>query len=52
MACLSICATCCFELGCGFAFVESQVPIKVGERTSYLDLLFYHVRRTASLLSN
>ena len=32
------------ELGRGFAFVGSQVPIEVGERTFYLDLLFYHVR--------
>jgi predicted nuclease of restriction endonuclease-like (RecB) superfamily len=32
------------ELGRGFAFVGSQVPITVGEETFYLDLLFYHVR--------
>jgi predicted nuclease of restriction endonuclease-like (RecB) superfamily len=32
------------ELGRGFAFVGSQVPIEVGEETFYLDLLFYHVR--------
>ena len=32
------------ELGRGFAFVGSQVPIEVGERTFYLDLLFYHVK--------
>ena len=32
------------ELGRGFAFVGSQVPLSVGERCFYLDLLFYHVR--------
>ena len=32
------------ELGRGFAFVGSQVPLPVGEETFYLDLLFYHVR--------
>ena len=32
------------ELGRGFAFVGSQVPLSVADRTFYLDLLFYHVR--------
>ena len=32
------------ELGRGFAFVGSQVPLNVGSETYYLDLLFYHVR--------
>jgi predicted nuclease of restriction endonuclease-like (RecB) superfamily len=32
------------ELGRGFAFIGSQVPLAVGEETFYLDLLFYHVR--------
>ena len=32
------------ELGRGFAFVGSQVPLLVGEETFYLDLLFYHLR--------
>ncbi len=32
------------ELGRGFAFVGSQVPLTVDGRTFYLDLLFYHVR--------
>jgi hypothetical protein len=32
------------ELGRGFAFVGSQVPLTVGDETFYLDLLFYHVR--------
>ena len=32
------------ELGRGFAFVGSQVPLVVGDDTFYLDLLFYHVR--------
>lgn len=32
------------ELGRGFAFVGSQVPLEVGDETFYLDLLFYHIR--------
>jgi predicted nuclease of restriction endonuclease-like (RecB) superfamily len=32
------------ELGRGFAFIGSQVPLPVGNQTFYLDLLFYHVR--------
>jgi predicted nuclease of restriction endonuclease-like (RecB) superfamily len=32
------------ELGPGFAFVGSQVPLIVDEETFYIDLLFYHVR--------
>ena len=32
------------ELGRGFAFVRSQVPLSVGAETFYLDLLFYYVR--------
>jgi predicted nuclease of restriction endonuclease-like (RecB) superfamily len=32
------------ELGRGFAYVGSQVPLTVAEETFYLDLLFYHVR--------
>ncbi len=32
------------ELGRGFAFVGSQVPIPVGNEDFYLDLLFYHLR--------
>lgn len=32
------------ELGRGFAFVGSQVPLVVGERSFYVDLLFYHLR--------
>jgi len=31
------------ELGAGFAYVGKQVPLQVGERDFYLDLLFYHV---------
>jgi len=31
------------ELGAGFAYLGKQVPIQVGERDFYLDLLFYHV---------
>lgn len=30
------------ELGAGFAYMGKQVPIQVGERDFYLDLLFYH----------
>ena len=32
------------ELGRGFSFVGSQVPLAVDEQTFYIDLLFYHVR--------
>jgi predicted nuclease of restriction endonuclease-like (RecB) superfamily len=32
------------ELGRGFAFVGSQVPLEIAEETFYLDLLFYHIR--------
>lgn len=32
------------ELGIGFAFVGRQVPILVGSRERYLDLLFYHLK--------
>jgi len=32
------------ELGAGFAYVGKQVPIQVGERDFYLDLLFYHTQ--------
>ncbi len=32
------------ELGRGFSFVDSQVPMTVGGQTFYIDLLFYHVR--------
>ena len=32
------------ELGRGFSFVGSQVPLMVDGRTFYIDLLFYHVR--------
>jgi predicted nuclease of restriction endonuclease-like (RecB) superfamily len=32
------------ELGAGFAYMGRQVPIHVGEREFFLDLLFYHVR--------
>src|ERR1017187_10930588 len=32
------------ELGRGFAFIGSQVPLEVDGQTFYLDLLFYHVR--------
>lgn len=32
------------ELGKGFAFIGSQVPVEVDGQTFYIDLLFYHVR--------
>ena len=31
------------ELGAGFAYMGRQVPIQVGEREFFLDLLFYHI---------
>ncbi len=31
------------ELGRGFAFIGSQVPLIVSDQTFYVDLLFYHV---------
>lgn len=31
------------ELGQGFAFVGRQIPIQVGQKEIYLDLLFYHI---------
>ena len=38
------------ELGHGFAFVGSQVPLAIGEETFYLDLLFYHLRLHAYIV--
>jgi predicted nuclease of restriction endonuclease-like (RecB) superfamily len=32
------------ELGAGFAYMGKQVPLHVGRRDFYLDLLFYHTR--------
>ena len=32
------------ELGAGFAYIGRQIPIIVGEREFFLDLLFYHIR--------
>ena len=32
------------ELGAGFAYIGRQVPLQVGERDFFLDLLFYHTR--------
>ena len=32
------------ELGQGFAFLGSQVPLSVGDEDFFLDLLFYHVK--------
>lgn len=32
------------ELGAGFAYVGRQVPLQVGARDFFLDLLFYHTR--------
>jgi len=32
------------ELGSGFAYMGKQVPLQVGERDFFLDLLFYHAR--------
>lgn len=32
------------ELGAGFAYIGKQVPIQIGERDFFLDLLFYHTQ--------
>jgi predicted nuclease of restriction endonuclease-like (RecB) superfamily len=32
------------ELGAGFAYLGRQVPLKVGEREFFIDLLFYHAK--------
>ena len=32
------------ELGAGFAYIGRQVPLQVGKRDFFLDLLFYHAR--------
>ena len=32
------------ELGAGFAYVGKQVPLTVGSKDFYLDLLFYHLK--------
>lgn len=32
------------ELGAGFSYIGRQIPIKVGKREFYLDLLFYHTQ--------
>jgi predicted nuclease of restriction endonuclease-like (RecB) superfamily len=32
------------ELGAGFAYVGRQIPITVGEKEFFLDLLFYHIK--------
>jgi predicted nuclease of restriction endonuclease-like (RecB) superfamily len=32
------------ELGAGFAYMGRQVPLHVGERDFFIDLLFYHTR--------
>jgi predicted nuclease of restriction endonuclease-like (RecB) superfamily len=32
------------ELGAGFAYVGRQLPIQVGEKEFFLDLLFYHTK--------
>lgn len=32
------------ELGAGFAYLGKQVPVQVGERAFFIDLLFYHTR--------
>lgn len=32
------------ELGTGFAYIGHQVPLQVGERDFFIDLLFYHVQ--------
>ena len=34
------------ELVSGFAFVGKQVPLEIGGQDFYLDLLFYHKRKS------
>ena len=38
------------ELGRGFSFVGSQVPLPIGDETFYIDLLFYHLRLHAFIV--
>ena len=38
------------ELGRGFSFIGSQVPLPIGDETFYIDLLFYHVRLHAFIV--
>jgi predicted nuclease of restriction endonuclease-like (RecB) superfamily len=35
------------ELGQGFSFVGSQYPLKLGEESYFLDLLFYNIKLKA-----
>ncbi|MCX6327725.1 MAG: PDDEXK nuclease domain-containing protein [Bacteroidia bacterium] len=35
------------ELGSGFAYVGKQVPMQVGDKEYYIDLLFYHLKLRA-----
>ena len=32
------------ELGIGFTFIKSEYPIKIGERSNYIDLLLYNIK--------
>ncbi len=38
------------ELGTGFAYMGKQVPIQVGKKDFFLDLLFYHTRLHAHVV--
>jgi hypothetical protein len=38
------------ELGTGFAYMGKQIPIQVGNRDFFLDLLFYHTRLHAHVV--
>jgi len=38
------------ELGAGFAYIGRQVPLQVGEREFFIDLLFYHTHLHCYLL--
>ncbi len=32
------------QLGAGFSFVGTQVPLDIGDQDFYLDMLFYHLK--------
>jgi hypothetical protein len=38
-------------MGAGFAYLGKQVPIQVGDRDFFLDLLFYHTHLHAGKLN-
>lgn len=38
------------ELGAGFAYIGRQIPLQVGEREFFIDLLFYHTQLHAYIV--